>query len=101
MLDENLQRQIDDDETFSHRYLKKTTQSGICRSVFVLTWVDVRHVDESTLLAWLITELSVVVEFDAGLRNSVDERADIAHTDTCTMREVAVSDQRDRPAVAD
>lgn len=88
MLEENLQRQIDEDESLLHEDLKKTTQSDIRRSVSVLTWFDIRNVDGSTLLAWLSAEFSVMVEVDAGLCNGIDERAHVAHTDTSTMREI-------------
>jgi len=102
VLDERLQRQIDEDESFLHRDLKQTTQSDIrgC-SEFVLSWIDMWDVDESALLAGLVAEFSVVVELDAGLCNRIDERAQAAQSDTVTRHEIGFSDRSDRASLAD
>lgn len=60
-----------------------------------------RDVDESTLLAWLVAELSVMVEVNAGLCNSIDERTHVAQIDIGSMREIGVSDRGNRSAIAD
>ena len=91
VFDKSLQRQIDEDENFLHRNLENTAQSDIrACSEFVLSWVDMRDVDESALLAGLVAEFSVVVELDAGLCNRIDERAQ--ETGTATRHEIGVGD---------